>query len=134
MTSAPLAPARDLLAEYRDGLLSERLLLPKCGNCGRLQFPPKTVCPHCHEVSNWEMSQVSGHGRVWSYVVFHKRYLPEGPQTPYDVTVIKLDEGPRVFGTILGGGEIVIGAPVEAVFDGPVLAFRPASQTDVAAQ
>jgi uncharacterized OB-fold protein len=133
MTSTSLGPARDLLAEYREGLLKKRLLLPKCGNCGQLQFPPKTVCQYCHAVGAWEMTEVSGRARVWSYVVFHKRYLAEGPETPYDVTVVELDEGPRVFGKILGGGEIVIGAVVEAVFEGSVLAFRPASRADATA-
>jgi len=125
MTTTSRAPARDLLAEYREGLLNKRLLLPRCENCGQLQFPPKVTCAHCHAVNRWEMVEMSGRGQVWSSVVFHKRYLPDGPQTPYDVTVIELDEGPRVFGKILGGGEIVIGAPVEAVFQGSVLAFQP---------
>jgi hypothetical protein len=133
VTSASPAPVRDLLDEYREGLIGKRLLVPECENCGQLQFPPKTVCPHCQAVGNWKMTEVSGRGRVWSFVVFHKRYLPEGPETPYDVTVIELDEGPRVFGKILGGGEIVIGAPVEAVFEGSVLAFRLAGHADTAA-
>lgn len=128
MASTSPVPPRNLLAEYRDGLLGERLLLPECGSCGQLQFPPKTVCQHCHAAGSWKMTEVSGHGRIWSYVVFHKRYLPEGPETPYDVTVVELDEGPRVFGKVLGG-EIIIGAEVEAVFEGSVLAFQPASRT-----
>lgn len=132
MISTSLAPARDLLAEYREGLLGKRLLLPECGSCRQLQFPPKTVCQYCHAVGNWEMTEVSGRGRIWSYVIFHKRYLPEGPETPYDVTVVELDEGPRVFGKILGG-EIVIGAAVQAEFDGSVLVFRPVAQADAAA-
>jgi uncharacterized OB-fold protein len=123
MTTTSRTPPTDLLGEYRSGLEHGQLRLPRCRNCSRLQFPPRLTCPNCHTVDDWEMAEVSGRGTVWSYVVFHKRYLEDGPETPYDVTVVELEEGPRVFGRVLGDARPQIGAAVQAAYEGRVLCF-----------
>ena len=118
-------PARDLLSEYREGVARGELLIPRCGHCGLLQFPPMAICLGCSTVNNWEMVPVSGRGTVWTWVEFVKRYLADGPETPYNVAIVELEEGPRVLARILGADTFAIGDAVQAGFEGLILAFRP---------
>jgi uncharacterized OB-fold protein len=50
------------------------------------------VCPDCLSAEfAWE--PVSGRGTVVSWATFHRQYLPAYP-APYQVIVVRLDEGP----------------------------------------
>lgn len=73
-----------------------RLELPRCNRCGQSWFPPSCLCPNClSDDFRWE--EVSGRGRVHSFVVFHRTYHPAfAPRVPYIVAVVELDEGPRM--------------------------------------
>ncbi len=33
---------------YWDGLKENKLMLPKCDDCGKAHFYPRVICPHCH--------------------------------------------------------------------------------------
>jgi uncharacterized OB-fold protein len=64
-----------------------------------LWFPPAGICPHClSDDTGWQ--QVSGRGRVYSFVVFHRAYHPAF-ELPYVVAVVELDEGPRLLSNIV---------------------------------
>ena len=118
-------PVRDLLSEYREAIARGELLIPRCRHCGRLQFPPMAACQGCSTINDWEMAPVSGRGTIWTYVVFVKRYLANGPETPYNVAIVELEEGPRVTARIVGTDGFSIGDRVEAGFDGHMLPFSP---------
>ncbi|MHB8419913.1 MAG: Zn-ribbon domain-containing OB-fold protein [Myxococcales bacterium] len=34
--------------EFRRRLASQRLCSTRCASCGRIAFPPRGFCPHCH--------------------------------------------------------------------------------------
>lgn len=72
------------------------LRVQACADCGELRFPPRPCCPHCQSfASQWR--PMSGHGRIWSYVVPHPPLLPEyAEQAPYNVVVVELAEAPRI--------------------------------------
>ncbi|WP_367322434.1 Zn-ribbon domain-containing OB-fold protein [Streptomyces sp. HUAS ZL42] len=106
------------------------LRVQACADCGELRFPPRPCCPHCQSFDG-EWRPVSGHGRVWSYVVPHPPLLPDyAEQAPYNVVVVELAEAPRIRlvgnlvaepGAALGSlpvERIRIGARVQVVFDG----------------
>jgi uncharacterized protein len=113
----PGAPA-ELLAPYHEGLAEEELRVTHCPDCGRMQFPPRPVCPGCASTRPARWTTVSGEGTVWSFAVFHKRYLADGPETPYTVAVVELVEGPKLVTNVVGADSgLRVGLPVRAVFE-----------------
>ena len=104
------------------------LRVQACADCGRLRFPPRPSCPHCHSfATDWR--RMSGRGRVWSYVVPHPPLLPAyAEQAPYPVVLVELADAPaiRLVGNLVASpgarldsvdpARIRIGAPVKAVF------------------
>ncbi|MEU6774010.1 OB-fold domain-containing protein [Streptomyces sp. NPDC046759] len=106
------------------------LRVQACGDCGEPRFPPRPCCPHCQSFAA-EWRAVSGHGRVWSYVVPHPPLLPGyAERAPYNVVVVELEDAPRIrlVGNVVthaGAGldsldprRLRIGARVQAVFSG----------------
>ncbi|MDD5502930.1 MAG: Zn-ribbon domain-containing OB-fold protein [Candidatus Thermoplasmatota archaeon] len=96
------------------------LIGSKCGSCGTVDFPPRTICPHCRRKSIGKMEDIklSGKGEIVSYSIV--REAPEGfeIQVPYAMALIKLDDGPTLTAQIVDCEleEVKIGARVEAVF------------------
>lgn len=65
-------------------------------DCGRLRFPPRPCCPHCQSFDS-EWRQVSGRGRIWSYVFPHPPLLPDyAAQAPYNAVIVELVEDPLI--------------------------------------
>jgi uncharacterized OB-fold protein len=87
---------------YWDGLRDRKLLMPRCDACGKYWFPPSLLCPHCNAMK-WTWASTSGHGRIFSYVVYHRVYHPGfADEVPYAVAVIELDEGSRMISNVIG--------------------------------
>ena len=96
-----------------------QLQLQHCVDCGAYRFPPSVLCPECSSLSS-EWTPVSGRGKVYSFVVFHRAYHPgfEG-DLPYAVACIELEEGPRLLSNIVGIApeQVRCDMPVEVVFE-----------------
>ena len=119
-------------AEYWESAKKHRLVVPKCEDCGHLFYPIGPVCSHCLSLNvGWQ--QVSGKGRISSYVIFHKAWAEWlKPRVPYAVVQVELDEGPRLTTNLVEAGpeEARVGLEVEAVFETvtdevTLLQFRP---------
>ena len=118
---------------FWDGCRRGLLLIQRCASCSRLRYPAGPVCPNCLGTeSDWH--EVSGNGKVFSFVVFHRAYHPawEG-KTPYNVSLIELDEGPIMLSNVvdIDNAEMAVGLPVRIAFqplDDEVTlpVFRPA--------
>ena len=69
-----------------------RLVLRRCGECGRLRYPPGSACPWCSAlVSEW--AEVSGNGTIYSYEIVAQAIQPGFRDwTPYAVVLVELDE------------------------------------------
>jgi uncharacterized protein len=106
------------------------LRVQTCADCDEPRFPPRPCCPHCQSFAS-EWRPVSGHGRVWSYVVPHPPLLPAyAEQAPYNVVVVELADAPRIrlVGNLVTEAgarldsvppeRIRIGAKVQVVFTG----------------
>lgn len=103
MTSLPKPlPAPDpATSEYWEGAKHGELRLPKCRDCGKFHFYPRTLCPHCGSV-NLEWKNCSGRGVVYSYTVVHRAPSPAfEADVPYVVAVIVLEEGPHLMSSII---------------------------------
>ena len=93
-----------------------RLTGIRCGGCGALAIPPKEFCPSCQQ-RQWQPVSLSGAGMVVSFTVI--RIAPRGgPEAPYAVAVVKLDEGVSLLGR-------VVDIPLEDLRAGLPVKFRP---------
>ena len=98
---------------YWAGAEAGELRLPRCSACSRFFWPAGPICPRCSSARvTW--TRCSGRGRVSSWVRFHKRYF-EGAETPYVVAQVDLEEGPRLFATLLSD-DPQVGMEVGVVF------------------
>ncbi|MET0251008.1 MAG: zinc ribbon domain-containing protein [Novosphingobium sp.] len=95
-----------------------RLLIQRCGACGRYQHPPLPLCPACR-CETMAPAPVSGCGVVRTLTVNHQAWLP-GLPVPYVFAAIELDEQAElyVFSNVLAPVEAVrIGLAVRVVFE-----------------
>lgn len=120
MTSLPKPlPAPDpATSEYWEGAKHGELRLPKCRDCGKFHFYPRTLCPHCGSV-NLEWKNCSGRGVVYSYTVVHRAPSPAfEADVPYVVAVIALEEGPHLMSSIVNvpADRVRVGENVRVTF------------------
>jgi uncharacterized OB-fold protein len=97
----------------------QRLAAQKCGDCGKVFFPPGACCPSCMS-QNLTWQPLSGHGTIESWTVFHQLYYKGfADELPYNVAVIRLDEGISLMSNVTGiaNGKLRAGMKVEAWFD-----------------
>jgi uncharacterized protein len=104
---------------YWEAAKQHRLSLPKCEACEKFWFPPSRSCPHCLS-AEFAFQDVSGRGKVFSFVTFHRPFHPAfTEEVPYVVALVELEEGPRLLTNILGlnPDEVTCDMPVKVVFD-----------------
>jgi uncharacterized OB-fold protein len=112
------------LAPYWAAAREGRLLLKRCGACGKPHYYPRPLCPFCMSADT-QWIEASGSGTVYSWSV-QRRAEP-----PYAIAFVTLAEGPTLLSALvdcdLDG--IAIGQTVALAFedrDGqPVPVFRP---------
>lgn len=104
---------------YWEAAKQHRLSLPRCNVCAKFWFPPSRSCPHCL-AGDFTWEDVSGRGKVFSFVTFHRVYHPAfAGEVPYVVALVELDEGPRLLTNIVGiePDAVICDMPVKVVFD-----------------
>jgi uncharacterized protein len=121
---------------YWDGLKDEKLMLPKCEDCGKAFFYPRIACPHCHS-RNVGWTQASGKGKLYSFEIAYRSLNPAFKiEPPYVLAMIELEEGPRMMSNLINveatPEALKIDMPVEVVFekqndDVTIPLFQPAS-------
>ena len=128
----PLPNPTEDSAPYWAAAFNGELRMQQCGDCRHVRFPPSILCPRClSERAEWV--KLSGRGTVFSWIVVHQSQHPAfNADTPYNVAIIELEEGPRLHTNIVEctNDEIHIGMPVEVVFqkvndDTALPKFRP---------
>ncbi|MFE9624541.1 Zn-ribbon domain-containing OB-fold protein [Streptomyces sp. NPDC006527] len=87
---------------YWDAAAEGRLLIRRCGACGRAHHYPREFCPYCwSEDVTWETA--SGRATLYTWSVVHRNDLPPfGERTPYVAAVVDLAEGPRMATEVVG--------------------------------
>lgn len=104
---------------YWEAAKAHRLELPQCTACEKHWFPPSRTCPHCLS-PDFKWSEVSGLGKVFSFVTYDRVYHPSfETEVPYVVALIELDEGPRLISNMVGipPGDVRCDMKVKVVFD-----------------
>lgn len=124
-TDKPAAPQRPLptIADdnrpFWDGARAGELRMQKCCDCGHVRYPINDLCPQCLS-GEFEWQRLSGRGTVYSTIVFHQVYHQAfAGDVPYNVSLVQLDEGPRMFSNVVGvaPSDVKVGDVVEAVFE-----------------
>jgi uncharacterized protein len=96
-----------------------RLLICRCGACGRYQHPPLPRCPQCASAVPTP-SPVSGRGRVATFTVNEQRWTAQ-LDVPFVFAAVELEEQAElyVFSNIVGCAvdRVRIGMPVTARFE-----------------
>ncbi len=92
----------------------------KCGSCGTLDFPPRSICPACgrRSVGRMERVKLKGKGIVVSFTVIHDAPPQYEMMKPYVLAIVQLEEGCRLTSQIIDvdPAAVKIGMPVEATF------------------
>lgn len=115
----PLPKIDELNQAHWLGAQQGRLMVQQCIQCNSYRYPFKKMCTDCHSTEvDWK--QVSGKGSIWSWCVFHRPYFKGfEAEMPYNVVLVELDEGIRIYSNLVGvkKSEIHIGMRVKACFD-----------------
>ncbi|MFZ3498395.1 Zn-ribbon domain-containing OB-fold protein [Streptomyces sp. 5.8] len=118
----------DFTRPYWDAAAEGRLLLRRCGECGKAHHYPREFCPACwagEDRVTWETA--SGRATLYTWSVVHRNDLPPfGERVPYVAAVVDLAEGPRMMTEVVGaegaeGAELRVGMDL-------VVSFREAAE------
>jgi len=97
----------------------QRLAAQQCADCSATFFPPGACCPKCLS-QHFTWRTLSGRGTVESWTVFHQLYYKGFAQElPYNVAVIRLEEGISLMSNVTGipNDQLRVGMAVEVVFE-----------------
>lgn len=103
---------------FWDACARGELRLQRCSTCQAWRHPPRPMCPHCHSLES-EWAPASGHGVVHTFTIVHRPTLPAfEARLPYNVVVVRLDEGVLMVSNLLDCAPeaIRIGLPVTVTF------------------
>ena len=115
----PLPIPSELSTPFWEACRRHELVIQRCQSCKAFRFPPAILCPECL-VDRTEWTRVSGRGKVFSFVIFHRVYHPAfEADLPYAVALVELEEGLRLVSNIVGcpPEQVVCDMPVEVVFE-----------------
>ncbi len=116
--SKPLPEITDDNRPFVEGCKRHELLFQKCVDCGHLRHI-SPACPRCLSAEH-EWVPASGKGKVYTWIVVHQRYSQAfEDDLPYNVTIVELEEGPRMLTSLVGvdNEDIRSGLSVEVVWD-----------------
>lgn len=75
-----------------ESIAAGQMKLQRCRKTGTFFYPPGPVCPESLGF-DVEWAPISGKGKILSWTVFHRQYLPAYPP-PHLVVAVQLEEGP----------------------------------------
>ena len=83
-------------APYWAGLREHRLLVQQCSDCKALRHYPRPVCAECYSM-NYDWTELSGRGRIHSWMTSHHPFHPGfKQQVPYVTVTVDMAEGVRM--------------------------------------
>jgi len=72
-----------------------RLEACECGDCGKVSYPPRHICPRCRSRS-LERIRLSHSGRVVTSTVIHVAPTDFQMEAPYVLAIVETPEGARM--------------------------------------
>ncbi len=96
-----------------------KLMLCRCGDCGKWLHPPQPVCRKCWG-ENVSPMPVSGRATIDSFTVNHQAWIP-GLEVPFVIARVAIEEDASVFLTtnIVGCApeDVAVGDHVSVIFE-----------------
>lgn len=119
---------------FFDGAREGTLMIRRCSACGTHLAPATDYCPECLG-ADLAWAPASGKGTLHTFAIMHQLYHPAfADETPYNVAVVELEEGPRINSNVVGipNEELEVGMRLEVTFEDfgegvSLPKFRPAS-------
>jgi uncharacterized OB-fold protein len=112
---------------YWEAAAGGRLLIRRCGACGRAHHYPREFCPHCwSEEVTWE--EACGRAALYTWSTVHRNDLPPfGERTPYVAAVVDLAEGPRMMTEVVNcaEGSLMAGMALRVTYRDGKPVFEP---------
>ncbi|WEO96817.1 Zn-ribbon domain-containing OB-fold protein [Streptomyces sp. FXJ1.172] len=126
-------PEPDALTRpYWEAAARGRLLIRRCGACGRAHHYPREFCPHCwSEDVTWQ--EASGRAVLYTWSTVHRNDLPPfAGRTPYVAAVVDLAEGPRMMTQIVNcaDGALTAGMALRVAYRDGNPVFEPDAGPD----
>jgi uncharacterized OB-fold protein len=111
--------ADSLTREFFAGAARGELVIPRCERCDRWVWYPEETCPGCDGPLTWRTT--SGRGRLFSWAVVHRPFLPAfAEMVPFVTALVSLEEAPEVrivtYVVDVDPGDLADGLPLEATF------------------
>lgn len=107
-------------APFWEAAKDDRLLIQRCRSCVRHYFYPRPFCPSCAS-ADVEWDEVSGHGRLVSYVINYRPMPPTDAGESLIIALVELDEGVRLLTNIVDMApdpdSLPLDAPVFVAFE-----------------
>ena len=108
------------------------LMLKQCEDCQAYLQPDAKFCSQClGEKLDW--AEASGKGTLFTFGIVHQKIPGFENDTPYNVSVIQLPEGPRMTCNVIecANEDLKLGMPLQVLFKDagngtPIPKFRPA--------
>ncbi|GAA5147515.1 OB-fold domain-containing protein [Microbacterium pseudoresistens] len=88
-------PAPESVA-YWEAVERRELRLPRCVRCETFHHPRRLVCFSC-DAEEFEWTLSSGRATVYSFTTVHRDLSGVGGPTPYDVGIVRTEEGVHLF-------------------------------------
>jgi uncharacterized OB-fold protein len=108
---------------FWDAAKEDRLVVPKCSNCGTFRLPPSAYCFNCQS-RDFEYVELPGTGAIYSFTVVRHPLHPDlADAVPYVSGTVELDgtqgAGARMLVNIIDvdPDTVKIGDRVEIVFE-----------------
>lgn len=118
LVQLPVTPESEV---YWRGLTKRELWMQRCTECRSFRHPARFICSEClSREFAWE--RLSGRGTVETFVWYldhlHPHHAPL-PVPPYNVAIVRVDEGPRIVTNVEGVpfGALSVGDVVVASFE-----------------
>lgn len=104
-------------APFWEALKQHKLMLQRCADCKTFRHPPMPMCPACNSFEQ-EWVESTGRGTVYSWIVVRQHSHPFFNDMPYNVVLVELEEGVRVFSNLrdVAPEDLRAGLPVQVEF------------------
>lgn len=102
---------------FHDHVQQHELVYQRCEACSSVVFPLRTLCPSCGG-ERLALERSSRRGVIHSFTVQHRAGHPFfGDRVPYALALTDLQEGFRLLTFLPDPDSVVVGTPVEVVFE-----------------
>lgn len=115
----PLPLLEGMAGEFYEHCKNHELRFQRCTQCSTWRHVPRNMCAQCGSWE-WEWSKSSGRGELLTWTIVTFPMQPSfAEEVPYAVTLVELEEGPRVVSRIVDvePKDLRMGLPVEVVFE-----------------